>query len=133
MNVKGLSSYELVLELEGGESVPIILERYRAPLVIERLVSLLPLRARLFRSSKGDYVYIPLNFPQKIGLSGRDTRLSKGDVAFMAFNQSLFICLRDVIPSYPSMIIGRVKDLSSLGVFADIRESISVVMRSHEA
>ncbi len=133
MGIKILSSRDFIIKLENGDQIPIILERFRAPILFEEIIRSIPIRSRLFLSRDQMFVYIPLGLKKKIGIGGRDLSIKKGDVGFMVINQSLIIGLKDGNIAYPFLLIGKVKNLSSLKVLEGIQSSINVEINIHEA
>ncbi len=127
---EGLSTHTLVIELEDRGSLEVLLERFRAPLIVEQIVNSLPQISRMYVSADNSYAYIPLSLGRTIGIASRTAGLKRGDVGFMPLNQSMIICLKDFRARHPLILIGRIKDESSLKLLKGLTKSLRVVLRS---
>ncbi|RLF25143.1 MAG: hypothetical protein DRN15_00340 [Thermoprotei archaeon] len=121
-----VSEVRVTLELKNRQ-VSLILERFRAPLVVERIVSVLPKTSRIYPLMGGKVLYIPLELPSTPSEHyHRSMEYKPGDVFFIPLNKSLGICLSPCTIPYPSALVGRVENIDILQDLSTLRFSVPV-------
>ena len=121
----------LIVSLNGRDKVTIVLERFRAPRVVETIIRSLPISARVFSFKEQGYIYISLS-SISLGISARTRTLRRGLIYFTSRYPGLVIALRDnVHVPYSCLEIGRVADEVDLNRLSRM-SSLSVTIKSAE-
>ncbi|MFQ5832161.1 MAG: cyclophilin-like fold protein [Candidatus Thorarchaeota archaeon] len=114
------------LEFEGGTLLNAVLERVRAPLIIEEMKSKLPIegRAALMRAE----MQITLGIGK--GNIKPTKEVARGDIAYMPLGDNLCVYLDDMTTFSPVTVLGRItSDEETLDMLRKIRRGSRVEIR----
>jgi len=128
----GLSEVKLlIVSLDAKDKAIIILERFRAPRVVETIMRSLPINARVLSFKEQGYIYISLS-SISLGINAKTRTLRRGLVYFTSRYPGLVIALRDnVHVPYSCLEIGRVADEVNLKRLSRM-SSLSVTIKRFE-
>lgn len=123
-----LSEVKLALSMDKKDTIVLVLERFKAPRIIENLLKMLPLNSRILIFKDEGYAYIPLR--GSFAGSFRTVKsVNKGMICFTAQYPGIVIILRDnaKVP-YPCVPIGYVdeKEISRLLKYKALQVTINI-------
>ena len=121
----------LITSLDEKDKVTIILERFRAPRVVETIIKSLPIHARIISFKEQGYIYVLLS-SISLGVSAKTRTLKRGFIYFTSRYPGLIIALRDnIYVPYSCLEIGHIASEIDLKRLLKMSSS-SVIIKSIE-
>lgn len=122
MSATSLSRFPIRIELEGFGVAKGELIRFLAPITVDALLRVLPLRGRVNILKAQVYFEVPV----KIGCEKAVSRVEKGDIGYWPFGSSLCFFKERMLPYRPVNLVGKI--LSGLEVFQNVANGTPIAV-----
>ena len=106
-----VSRFDIVLEINGIESIPCQLKRHLSPVTVGLIIRMLPLNGNAHRMGKS-IVYFETSINS--GIERKKTDFKRGDIAFLPTEGSICFYIDDVHDGKPMTPIGTINEIEKL-------------------
>ncbi len=106
-----VSRFDIVLEINGIESIPCQLKRHLSPVTVGLILRMLPLNGNAHRMGTS-IVYFETNVNS--GIERKKTDFKSGDIAFLPTEGSICFYIHDVHDGKPMTPIGTINEIEKL-------------------
>lgn len=113
MNAGSVSKVELLLSLKGKASISLELKRHLAPKTVGAVIRAIPMEGNAHKMGSS-FAFMDTGI--NTGGEKLKSQFKKGDIAFLASNNSICFFIEDVSSTKPMTLIGKItSNIESLG------------------